>query len=64
MGYSTSSSKKEDYSNLSLHQEKRKISKKQPNHIPESTRERRREKNQSWYKERNHKDQSRNKWDR
>lgn len=61
MGYSTSSSKKEDYSNLSLHQEKRKISNKQHNHIPEATRERRREKNQSWYKERNHKDQSRNK---
>ena len=41
MGCSKSSSKREVYSNTSLPQETRKISKKQPNFTPKVTRERR-----------------------
>ena len=61
MGYSKSSSKREFYSDTSLLQEIRKISSEQPNLTPKATRERRTNKTQSYYKERNHKDQSRNK---
>ena len=64
MGHSKSSSKKEFYSNTSLPQETRKISNKQPNLTPEATRERRTNKTLSQQQERNHKDQSRNKWNR
>ena len=49
------------YSNTILPQETRKISNKQPNLTPKTTRERRKPKAQSQQKERNHKDRRRNK---
>ena len=61
MGYSKSSSKREVYSNTILPQETRKISNRQPNFTPETTRKRRTPKPQNQQKERNHKDKSRNK---
>ena len=64
MGCSKRSSKREVYSNSISPQETRKISNKQSNLTPKGTRERRTNKTQSWQKERNHKDQSRNKWNR
>ena len=57
-----SSSKREVYSNTVLPQKTRKISNKQPNLTPKTTRERRTDKTQSYQKERNHKEQSRKKW--
>ena len=54
----------EVYSNKILPQETRKISKKQSNLTPKGIRERRTNKTQSQQKERNHKYQSRNKWNR
>ena len=48
-------------SNITLLQETRKISNKQPNITPKASRKRRISKIQSWQEERNHKDQSRNK---
>ena len=60
MGHSKSSSKREVYSDISLPQETRKISNKQPNLMPKATRERT-NKTQSQQKEGNHKDQSRKK---
>ena len=47
MGCSRSSSKREDYNNIILPQEKRKISNKQPNLTPKATREKRTKKKQS-----------------
>ena len=64
MGCSKSSSKREVYSNTILPQETRNISNKQPKLTPKAIRERRTKKPQSQQKERNHKDQSRNKWKR
>ena len=61
MGCSKSHYKREVYSNTSLTQETRKISNQQPNFIPKATTERRTDKIQSYQRERNHKDQSRNK---
>ena len=61
MGYSKSSSKREDYNNTFLPQEKRNISNKQPNLTPKAIRERRTKPPQSQQKERNHKDHSKNK---
>ena len=55
MEHSKSSYKKEVYSNASLPQETRKISNNQPNLTPKTTRERRKNKSQSQYKEINHK---------
>ena len=40
MGYSKSSYKREVFSNISLHQETRKISNKQPNHMAKAPRKR------------------------
>ena len=65
MGHSKSSSKKEVHSNNTISpQERRKISNKQSNPTLKTTRGRRTNKTQSQSKERNHKDQSRNKWKR
>ena len=47
MGCSKSSSKRKFYCNIILPQEMRKISNKQPNHIPKEIRERRTNKTQS-----------------
>ena len=64
MGCSKSHTKREVYSYTSLPKETRKISSKQSNLTPKGTRERRTNKTQSYLKEINHKDQSRNKWNR
>ena len=64
MGRSKSSSNREVYGNIILPQETRKISNKLPNLTPKAIRERRTKKALSYQKERNHKDQSRNKWNR
>ena len=64
IGCNKSSSKREVYSNAISPQETRKISNKQSNPTLKTTRERRTKKMQSQLKERNHKDQSRNKWNR
>ena len=61
MGCSKSSSKREVCSNIILFQETRKISNKQPNFIPKANRERKISKIYIYWKERNHKDQSRGK---
>ena len=61
MECSKSSFKKEVYSNTILPQKARNISNKQPILIPKAIGERRANKSQSQWKERN-KDQSRNKW--
>ena len=59
MGYSKSSSKRETWSHISLQQETRKISDKQPNlYLKELEKE---EQNPKVVEEKNHKDQSRNK---
>ena len=55
-------SKREVYSNTFLTQEIRKTSNRQPNFTPKATGKRGRKKNQQ--KERNHKDPSRNTWER
>ena len=64
MEHSRSSSKREIHSNTISPQERRKISNKQSNPTLKTTRGRRTNKTQSQSKERNHKDQSRNKWNR
>ena len=61
MGFSKSSSKREVYSNTIPTQETRKTSNRQPNFIPKATGKRKTKKPQNQYKERNHKDPSRNK---
>ena len=61
MGCSKSSSKREVYSDTSLPQKVRKISNKQPRLTPKGTRKTRTNITQSYQKERNPKDQSRNK---
>ena len=60
MGFNKSSAKREVHSNISLPQETRETSNKQPNFTPEET-GKRTEEPQSQQKERNHKNQSRNK---
>ena len=65
MGNSKSSSKKEVYSNTILPQETRNISNKQSDLIPKTTiKKDQKQKMQSWQKERTHKDQRRNEWNR
>ena len=64
MGCNKSSSKREVYSNSISPQETRKVSNKQSHPTLKTTRERRTKKTQSQLKERNHKDQRRNKWNR
>ena len=61
MGCHKSSVKKEVFSNISLPQETREMSNKQPNLTLKATRKRRTKNTQSLQKERNHKDQRRNK---
>jgi len=65
MGFRRSNAKREVHSNTTLPQETRKASNRQPNSIPKAARKRKQLKNiQSQQKERNHKNQSRNKWKR
>ena len=62
MGYRKSSSKKDVYSHTILHKEIRKILNKQPNLTSKATREKRTKNKPQSEKDRNHKDQSRHKW--
>ena len=64
MRHSKSSFEREVYSNTILPQKRSKSSNKQPNLTPKTTREGRIDKVQNYQKERNHKNQSRNKWNR
>ena len=64
MGCSKSNSKREVYSNTILPQETRKTPNRQPNFTPKTTGKRRTKKTQDQKKERNHKGQSKNKFQR
>ena len=64
IGCSKSSSKRELYSNTNLPQERRKTSNQQPDLTPKVTRKRRTKNPQRQQKEKSHKYQSRNKWEK
>ena len=64
MGYSKRSSKREVYSNTILPQETRKTLNRQPNFTPKTTGKKTKKPPKISRRKKNHKDPSRNKWNR